>query len=119
MSLSVNVFSLNPDGSMELIEPKEHSQELAGFESYRQKLYGSKVSRELGFQLLPTLDGSDLYCVGDEVIQLREEANKAIENIELFVEELGVDAEMLSYRFDNIINATKLAEQIDGGVVIR
>lgn len=118
MSLLVNAYTRGPDGQMEIIEPEDHSLELAGFESYRQRLYGSQAARSLGLQLLPTLDGSDVYAEGDDVERLRDEAELALSNIELFVPEADDTAESLRRRFENIIAATRRAASVGGGVVI-
>jgi hypothetical protein len=103
---------------MQFIEPEDHSQELAGFESYRQKLYGSRAARELGLRILPTLDGSDVYAEGEDVERLRVEAELALTNIGRFEAETGATAEGLRSRFENIIAATRQAVALGGGVVI-
>ena len=118
MSLLVNAYTRGPDGRMEVIEPEDHAQELAGFESYRQRLYGSRAARSLGLQLLPTLDGSDVYAEGEEIEQLRAEAELALANIELFVAEVEATAESLRPRFENIVAAARRAAALGGGVVI-
>ena len=114
MSLLVNTYTRGPDGRMEIIEPEDHAQELAGFESYRQRLYGSQAARSLGLQLLPTLDGSDVYAKGEEVERLRAEAELALANIEMFVAEAEATAESLRPRFENIIAATGRAASVGG-----
>jgi hypothetical protein len=118
MSLLVNAYTRDTDGRMEFIEPEDHAQELAGFESYRQRLYGSRAARSLGLQLLPTLDGGDVYVEGEAVEQLRAEAELALANIDLFVAEAEATAESLRHRFENIIAATRRAASVGGGVVI-
>ena len=118
MSLLVNAYTRGPDGRMTMIEPGDHSQELAGFESYRQHLYGSRAARALGLQLLPTLNSSDVYAEGEDVERLRAEAELAIANIGLFEEETGASSESLRVRFQNIIATTHRATEVGGGVVI-
>jgi hypothetical protein len=103
---------------MEIIDPEDHSQELAGFETYRQRLYGSRAARALGLQILPTLDGSDIYAEGPEVERLRAEAELALAHIESFVAEAEAPAESLRPRFENIIAAARRAAGAGGGVVI-
>jgi hypothetical protein len=41
MTLVINAYVRDSSGAMDFIEPDSPSEELAGFESYRQKLYGS------------------------------------------------------------------------------
>lgn len=118
MSLSINVYIRGPDGRMDILRPEEHAQELAGFESYRQRLYGSRAARALGLRLLPTLDGGDLFAERAEVARLRAEAEVALANLEMFIPESGASAESLRPRFENIIAAAVRAEEVGGGVVI-
>jgi len=120
MSLRVNVFTRGPDGEMLLVDldPVDRHKELAGFESYRRRLYGSPAARTLGLQILPTLDGGDVCVEGAELERLRAEAELALANVDLFVVEADATAEDLRPRFDNIIAAARRAASMGGGVVI-
>lgn len=118
MTLSVNVYTRNDTGAMQIVEPAEGLHELAGFESYRHGLYGSEAARSLGFVLLPTLAASDIYAEGEQVTQLQREAEIALANIARFELEARTTAEHLRSRFQNIIRACKHAASIGGGVVI-
>jgi hypothetical protein len=118
MTLVVSVYVRDSSGSIDFIEPDSPSEELAGFESYRQTLYGSQVAVSLGFKLLPRLATEDLYAEGSDLEQLRDEAELAIANIGLFEAESGASAEHLRARFENIICAVQRASRIGGGVVI-
>lgn len=118
MSLLVNVYTRTPDGKKVVIDPAETGCELAGFESYRQKLYGSQAAQALGLCLLPQLDGGDLYVEGAELEQLRQEAEEALADIERFESETQTTAERLRPRFENIIAATRRAAELGGGIVI-
>jgi hypothetical protein len=119
MSLLVNVYTRDPNGKMTFIDPAHPSEELAGFESSRQRLNGSPAARQLGLRLLPALDGGDVYAEGEEDVErLRAEAELALANVELFVEEAGASAERLRPRFENIIAAARRAASLGGGVVI-
>jgi hypothetical protein len=118
MTLVVSVYVRDSSGSMDIIEPDSPSEELAGFESYRQKLYGSQVAVSLGLKLLPSLATKDVYAEGPALEQLRDEAELAIANIGLFEAESGASAESLRPRFENIICAVHRASRVGGGVVI-
>lgn len=72
----------------------------------------------LGLQLLPTLNGSDLYAEGVDVERLRAEAELALANIPLFEVETGATSDSLRPRFENIIAAARQASAAGGGVVI-
>lgn len=118
MSLLVNIYTRAPDGKMIIVDPAEHAVELAGFESYRQKLYGSNAALALGLRLLPQLDRGDLYAEGADVDRLRTEAQTALANIEQFEAEANATAESLRPRFENIAAAARRAAELGGGVVI-
>ena len=118
MSLLVNAYTRGPDGEMIIIEPEDHSHELAGYESYRQQLYGSRAALALGLQLLPILDGGNVYAEGEDVERLRAEAVLALANVGLFEAETGASSESLRARFANIITAASRAAAVGGGVVI-
>ena len=118
MSLLVNVYVRDENGQMSFIEPEHPSQELVGFESYRQVLYGSHAAISLGLTLLPSLATGDVYAQGDDLAHLRSDAERALSNIELFESEAGVEAERLRPRFENILRAVGMAEGVGGGGVI-
>jgi HEPN domain-containing protein len=103
---------------MEFIEPDNPSDELAGFESYRQKLYASQAAVSLGLKLLPSLATENVYAEGSDLERLLGEAELALANIGLFEVELGASAESLRPRFENIICAIHRASRLGGGVVI-
>jgi hypothetical protein len=118
MTLLVNTFTRSPDGAMQLAEPAEQSQELAGFESYRRKVYGGAMARSLGLQILPTLASSDLYVEGNDVARLLAEAELALANVEVFAAEAETTTDSLAQRFQNIATACRHALSTGGGVVI-
>lgn len=118
MTLSVSAYVRGPNGEMEFIEPSHPSEELAGFESYRQTLYASHAARSLGLSILPTLDGGNVYADGEDVGRLLAEAELALANIDRFEAELGVNAESLRPRFENIAADARRASDAGGGVVI-
>lgn len=118
MSLTVHAYTRTPDGHMVFVDPVKHSDTLAGFESYRQRLYGGEAARALGLRLLPKLDGEDLYVEGADLDRLRAEAETALANVERFEAEAGATAESIRPRFENIIAAAHRAAEFGGGVVI-
>jgi hypothetical protein len=103
---------------MDFIEPDNPSEELAGFESDRQKLYGSQAAVSLGLKLLPSLATEDMYAEGPDLERLRGEVEFALVNIGLFEVESGASAENLRSRFENIICAIHRVSRVGGGVVI-
>ena len=118
MTLLVNTFIRTSAGDMDIVEPDSHADELAGFESYRHTLYGSRAALALGFQLLPKLKTEDIYAEGVDLERLQTETELALANIELFEDESGGSAETLRFRFENILKAVRQARRIGGGVVL-
>jgi hypothetical protein len=119
MTLSVNVFQTNEAGAMmAIVEPDSHPEELAGFESWRKTVYGSRASQSLGLRILPGLATGDVYTTGSELERLGDEIELTLSNLRLFAEESGADAETLRFRLENIKQAVRKAIRIRGGVVI-
>ncbi len=118
MSLSVHAYFRTVDGEMSFIEPPDPSQDLAGFESYRKTLYGSRAAVSLGLKILPKLANGDICVEGEELEQLRSDVELAFFNVALFVTEAGARTEDLRPRFENILNAIRRAQEAGGGVVI-
>jgi hypothetical protein len=118
MSLLVNVFTRDDLGKMVFLDADDHSQELAGFEVFRKTFYGGEAARSLGMRLLPSLAEGDLYAEGDDLPRLQDEANRILQNIDLFTDEAAAEREVLRFRVQNIVNAIVRAKKANGGVVI-
>jgi hypothetical protein len=118
MSLLVNVYIRDEDGQMVFLDPKDHSEELAGFESYRQTFYGGQAARSLGLRLLPLLAEQDLHVDGDGLTKLDEELRLVLENITTFTDQAGASSEHLCFRVQNILRAIQRARELHGSVVI-
>jgi hypothetical protein len=118
MSLSVHAYVRNGSGKMEILAPEDHSQTLAGFETYRKTFYGGQVARSLGLRLLSSLAEADLYCEGEELLNLRHEASVVLRNINVLAEEAGAESESMQFRVRNILAAIERAQSAQGGVVI-
>lgn len=103
------------DGSLGDILPdsaRDGDSTLAGFESSRERFYGSDLAVRLNLKLLPGLIGSDLWVYGNELPELRRETLLLLHN--LAPDEL----EYWSYRLGNIINAIERASVFgEDGVV--
>ncbi|MFC7880376.1 hypothetical protein ACFUVV_00570 [Streptomyces sp. NPDC057376] len=91
----------------------------AGFESWRQKVWGSQAVRSLGARFLPLLDGEwmevapeDLPLLLDEILLLRA-------HLEMISAAVGVRPREIGDRLDNIEAATRRARRIGAGVLIR
>ncbi|QDT88403.1 hypothetical protein Pan161_00190 [Gimesia algae] len=114
MSLLVNVFKRGPDDEMLFIKVEQH-KELAGFENWRETLYGSPQSVLLGLRLLPELNRHDLYCSSPTDLDcLLTECNTLLAHLDRYPQ----DSESITYRVQNIIDAVILARESEAEVVI-
>ena len=118
MSLLVNAYTRDNGGEMVILEPNDHSEELAGFEVFRKTFYGGQTARSLGLRLLPVLAETDLYAEGQDLDVLQAEAELVLQNVDRFVDEAEAAAETLRFRVQNILNATMRARAENGGVVV-
>jgi hypothetical protein len=119
MSLVVSAYSKRATGSTNTLEPDDPTECLAGFESYRTKLYGSQASKVLGLSLLTRLGSGDLYAEGADLQRLKAEVDLALANLDMFEAEAGAPSKELRRRFENILKAISRASQVEnGGVVI-
>jgi hypothetical protein len=118
MSLLVNVYIRDEEGQMVFLDPKDHSEELAGFESYRKTFYGGQAARSLGLRLLPLLAEQDLHVAGDDLTKLENELKLVLENITTFTEQAVASSDDLRFRVQNILRAVQRAREARGSVVI-
>ena len=118
MSLSVDVYTTDDNGEMVLHDPKDYSETLAGFESYRTEVYGSELAMRLRFKVLPTLASTDIYAKGQEVNKLKTEAEIMMREASAFAEYVKEDADGIKQRADNIRKACIRARKMQGNVVI-
>ncbi|QHW29392.1 hypothetical protein GZH47_00140 [Paenibacillus rhizovicinus] len=87
-----------------------------GFESYRSKLWGSKIMQEMGCQLIYSLKDGDIYAFDDDLKELKRELNVILDNLKIIEDVFGGG---IDFRVQNAIEAVKVAEQYkDVGVYI-
>jgi hypothetical protein len=114
MSLSVSVFVFDDTGEKVKVE-LDKGKDLAGFESSRYKLYGSKLAESLRLKLLPQLKSHDLWDVGgDQLNELESELKTIIENVEAFSKESEFEQEYIKARVQNILDAIQIAREKTG-----
>lgn len=123
MSLIVNVYTRGDDGSMNFLDDRHvtkaaQTAQQAGFESCREKLWGSPAAISLGLSLLPMLAQGDLYAEGQDVEQLAQEIHRVLDNLPLLARETGYDESYIEARAQDILNAANHAGQINGCVVV-
>src|SRR5262249_42497493 len=118
MSLLVNVYTRSDVGEIVILEPNDHSEELAGFEVFRKTFYGGQTARRFGLRLLPVLAEGDLYVEGRDLEVLQTEAELVLQNIDRFIDEAVAEVETLRFRVQNIRNAALRARTVNGGVIV-
>ncbi|MBZ4321407.1 hypothetical protein [Streptomyces huiliensis] len=124
MSLSVDVFLVDEDGAVHLLDVPEGCSDLAGFEQWRTTVWGSEAVRASGARFLPVLADGDLRVDAGQVRAFRRECAALRENLEEVLAGLRplrtVDElrDQLSARLANIEDAAWRAEEAGGGVLI-
>jgi len=118
MSLMVYLISKNKNISTADLEkqiPYPHNF-LFGFESYRSKLWGSKIMQEMGCQLIYSLKDGDIHAFDDDLQALKRELNIILDNLKIIEDVFG---DGIEFRVQNALEAVKIAEQFkDVGVYI-
>ncbi|MFC9470016.1 hypothetical protein [Streptomyces coelicoflavus] len=118
MSLCVDVVVRGPNGEFDVLDVPEGVNDSAGFESWRQKVWGSRAVRSLGARFLPLLDGDwmevtteDLPLLFDEILLLRA-------HLDQIAAAAGVRPSGIADRLDNIEAAALRARRIGAHVLI-
>lgn len=117
MSMLVTVYGFDENGQEFCVE-LERGKELAGFESSRNKLYGSDLAESLGLTLLPQLKKNDLWIPFEQLDDLKGELELILENVADFSKVSGYDQEYIEARVGNILDAIDLAKKVNGKVVV-
>jgi hypothetical protein len=103
----------------DIIDEPDHAKELAGFETWRSKVWGSAAVIALGCRILPQLRTQDIYCLEQDVPHLTQDAKLILKHLADIAEATGCEAETIRYRTQNILDAALWAqEHPHGGVII-
>lgn len=90
MNLAVQVFIDREDGRRDLFDPPTDADGEAGYDSWRDTVWGSRQACALGAELLPKLADGDLYVEPGEVEELLRECALLRANLDILVP--GMDA---------------------------
>jgi hypothetical protein len=90
MNLAVQVFIDREDCERDLFDPPTAADGEAGYDSWRDTVWGSRQARALGAELLPKLADGDLYVEPGEVEELLRECAVLRDNLDSLVP--GMDA---------------------------
>ncbi len=123
MTLMVCVYAVHPEtGKWEDIpqdtgQGGEGDRTLAGFESCRATLWGSKIVRSLGCRLPSSLASDNLYVSGEDLALLAE-----CRNIQGHLGDISARTrfteDYIAFRTGNILEAVRMAEAIEHGMVV-
>ncbi|SHF87008.1 hypothetical protein [Streptoalloteichus hindustanus] len=123
MSLTVDVFVLDENDEMRLLDLPPACSDLAGFEDWRTLVWGSERVRALGARYFPVLADGDLVAP-EQVRDFRRECALLAANLDAIAPppEPGWSHERLvdgiSFRLANITDAAERAEDVGGGVLV-
>lgn len=93
----------------------------AGFESYRQKLWGSESLSKRGARFFPKLDGSDLFVDPEELAAFADECRMIESESETIAKEIWgqeADGESIRDYMNRFLNAIRIAHERNVGVCI-
>lgn len=85
MNLSVQVFIDREDGRRDLFDPPTDESAHAGFDSWRETVWGSRRAVELGAEFLPRLAADDLYVEAGELDAFLKECAVLRDNLDKLV----------------------------------
>ncbi|MFI0990452.1 hypothetical protein [Streptomyces exfoliatus] len=124
MSLSVDVFVVGADGKRQVQDVPDGDSDSAGFESWRNRVWGSEVVRSLGAVFLPALVEADLQVEPAQVPAFLRECLLLRENLARIVAETepvrSVEEHRgaISARLAIIEDAARRASAVGGGILI-
>ncbi|MCH0541589.1 hypothetical protein I3F58_18885 [Streptomyces sp. MUM 203J] len=120
----MDVFVVDADGRMQVLDVPRGCSDLAGFESWRTRVWGSGAVRSLGARFFPVLADGDLRVEADQVPLFVDECALLRENLEKIVADSGAvrtveeHRHALSERLANVEDAARRAQEMAGGVLI-
>ena len=118
MTLAVDVFLRDPDGKWNVLDVPEGCDDSAGFENWRETVWGSQAVRSLGATHLPVLASSDLYVEASDVPDFLRELALLRTHLAAVATAVGEQPDLVESRLDNIESAALRAREIGGGVLI-
>ncbi|CAL9597840.1 hypothetical protein [Streptomyces sp. enrichment culture] len=118
MSLSVDVVVRGPNGEFDVLDTPEGVNDSAGFESWRQKVWGSRAVRSLGARFLPLLDGGWMEVATEDLPRLLDEILLLRARLDRIAAATGVHPDAIGRRLDNIEAAAERARLVGAHVLI-
>jgi hypothetical protein len=120
MSLIVCTFHRDPVTGAYIDDPypEEPGRDLAGFEVWRTKVWGTDGAIRRGAYFLSTLAKSDLYVEHEELDTFEAECQLLLRDIEGFAAEIEGDGAAIRHRLENFLWTIERARETGGGVYI-
>ncbi|MFI9154744.1 hypothetical protein [Streptomyces sp. NPDC053367] len=124
MSLLVEAFVREPDGSMRILDVPDDVYRSGGFESWRRTVWGSEAVRSLGARLLPVPAEEDLVVEAAQVPELLREVAVLRAHLEVIAgtterpRSAGERRDQLELRLRIIEDSARKALEIGGGVLV-
>ena len=113
MSLTVSIISDDEDFDVSDLQsqiPSPHN-DLFGFENWRKLVWGHQIVKDLGCELIYSLNDSNVYVYDEEVLQLKNEFLVLLDNIEIVVKATNNDKSSIEFRIKNALETIKIVEQ--------
>ena len=94
---------------LEALIPETHN-DLFGFESLRESLWGHPVMLTLGCTMIHGLSKQNVYAFDEDVFLLKHELLLILDNLGLVSRETKYEVEFIRFRIENALEVTKIAE---------
>jgi hypothetical protein len=113
MSLIINFIAKKDDFNLEELENeiKYPRNELFGVESWRANLWGHKIMKSIGCELIYSLQDSNIIAIDEDIIRLKVELNRIILNIDKISNVTNINKIDIEFRVLNAIEYIKIAEK--------
>lgn len=118
MTLAVDVFLRDADGKWHVLDVPEGCDDSAGFEVWRETVWGSEAVRSLGARYLPVLADNDLYVEAPDVPDFLREVALLRAHLEQVAAAVGQHPDGIARRLDNIEATALRAQEAGGGILI-
>lgn len=105
MSLTISFIFLSEDFNKNITAQND----LFGFESCRNELWGNRKLKELGCTIIPKLKDNDLFIVQEELYELYKDCEIILENISEISCVTNYSSEFIRFRINNLLSFVEIA----------
>ena len=113
MSLHVSIIAKNKgfDTSELEREISPDRNDIFGFESTRQSLWGHDAIKNLGCELINSLKETDVFAFDEDVEVLKNEFLTILKNIDLISEQINLEKWAIEIRVLNALEVIRIVER--------